>query len=265
MIFKSPGEILININGFPVYYYGVIMELACLIGVYISYKLFKKYHPDENYRRIWDFAAYLLISGIIGARLYYCCLNPSRYFENPLEIFNIREGGLSIHGALLVGIIMLIVLAKRYKLDSMKLLDVFSCGTAFAQSLGRGGNFFNSEAFGTPTNLPWKLYIPPSQRPDEYINYDFFHPTFLYESILDLLIFIVLLFILKKYSTKSPGTTMFSYLIMYAAARIFVESFRTDSVLNFMGIHIAHIISLIMLLVGIIGIILNVKLYKVKG
>ena len=240
------------------------MAIACFVGVYISYKLFKKYHPEENYRKIWDFAALLLISGIIGARIYYCCLDPSRYFENPLEIFNIREGGLSIHGALIAGIIMLIILAKKYKLDCMKLLDVFSCGTAFAQSIGRWGNFFNSEAFGTPTTLPWKLYIPPTQRPAEYFNSDFFHPTFLYESILDLLIFFILLIVLKKYYNKAPGTTLFLYLILYAAARIFVESFRTDSVLSFSGIHIAHIISLIMLIVGIIGLSLNVKLYKIN-
>jgi len=231
------------------------MATSCIVGVSIAYFLFKKYNPNSNYNKIWDFSAYVLIIGIIGARLYYCLLNSSKYITNLPEIFNIREGGLSIHGALIFGITALIFLAKHYKICAKKLLDVFACGTALAQSIGRWGNFFNSEAFGLPTDLPWKLYIPISQRPPEYIQYEYFHPTFLYESILDIVIFTVLLFVLKKSANNVPGTTFFAYLILYSIARILIETLRTDSVLNIHGIHFAHIVSIITLLIGIIGII----------
>ena len=259
MIFKSPGEIIISINGFSVYYYGVIMALACFIGVYTAYRLLKKYYPEENYKRVWDFATMLLIFGILGARLYYCLLNPIKYFGNPLEIFNIREGGLSIHGALITGIAALIILSKKYKLGKTKLLDVFACGTALAQSFGRWGNFFNSEAFGYPTDLPWKLFIPPDKRPIEFINSDFFHPTFLYESILDFVIFIILYYTLKTTAKTQPGIAFYSYLMLYSIARIFIETIRVDSVLSFSGLHIAHIISLILFIVGVAGILHKTK------
>ena len=182
-MFRSPGDILFSINGFDVYSYGIVMAVACLIGVYTSYFIYEKFFPEKNYGKIIDCATWILFFGIIGARLYYCMLNPMYYFSNPLEIINVRQGGLSIHGGLIAGIITLIFFAKKYKLGISNLLDSFACGTAIAQSIGRWGNFFNSEAFGTPTNLPWKLYIPFSKRPDIYSNKEYFHPAFLYESI----------------------------------------------------------------------------------
>ncbi len=264
MVLKSPGDILISFNGFNIYYYGIIMAVACLVGVIVAYKLLKKIHPDEKSGYVWDFAAYLLLAGIIGARLYYCCLNPVKYFSHPLEIFNIREGGLSIHGALLMGVLALVGFSKMYKINSFKLLDVFACGTILAQSIGRWGNFFNSEAFGIPTNLPWKLYIPLAQRPDALASYKYFHPTFLYESILDLLVFFVLYMFLKFFGVKKPGLVFFLYLILYSVVRIFIENLRTDSVLNVSGVHIAQIISLILLIIGVFGIIFVIKFAKVK-
>lgn len=202
-MFQSPAEVAFNIFGFPVYYYGIILALAIFIGVYASYFLYKKFYGVEKASCIMDFAPYLIIIGIIGARLYYCLVNYSYYIENPLEIFYIRQGGLSIHGVIIIGILTLFAFSKIYKMSFLKLIDVFLCGTALGQCIGRWGNFFNSEAFGTPTNLPWKLFIPLSQRPVQYVKFEYFHPTFLYESILDLIIFLILLAIFKRCS-KHP-------------------------------------------------------------
>ena len=135
-----------------------------------------------------------------------------------------------------------------------KLIDVFLCGTALGQSIGRWGNFFNSEAFGSPTNLPWKLFIPISHRPAQYMNFQYFHPTFLYESILDILIFIVLLVFFKKFS-KYPGTLACMYLILYSLARIFVEHFRVDSVLNIYGIPVAQLVSILLIIFASIALL----------
>jgi len=260
MVFQSPSEICFNITeNFPVYWYGIIVAFACFMGVFVSYKVYKKFYPYSDYNKIWDISAWFLLFGIIGARLYFCMLNPSYYFHHPIEFLNFRGGGLSIHGGLAAGIIVLIYFARKYRLGILKLLDAFACGTAFAQSIGRWGNFFNSEAFGYPTNLPWKLFIPENHRPDLYSNYEYFHPTFLYESILDFCSFFILCTIIKKTSKKYQGVTFCTYLIFYALIRIFVESFRIDSALNVGSIPIAQIVSLIMLITGVTGIILITK------
>ena len=264
MVFKSPSEVCFYITeNFPVYWYGIIVATACFTGVLVSYLIYKKFNPDKDYDKIWDISVWFLLAGIIGARLYYCLLNPVYYFHYPLEIFNIRGGGLSIHGGLITGITVLICYAYKTKLGILKLLDSFACGTAFAQSIGRWGNFFNSEAFGYPTDLPWKLYIPENHRPDIYANNEYFHPTFLYESILDFCLFIILYYVLKRFNQKYSGITFFAYLIFYAIIRIFVESFRIDSALNVAGVPIAKIISVIMLIAGITGTTYILK-YKSK-
>lgn len=258
-MFQSPAEVAFNIFGFPVYYYGIILALAIFIGVYASYFLYKKFYGVEKASCIMDFAPYLIIIGIIGARLYYCLVNYSYYIVNPLEIFYIRQGGLSIHGVIIIGILTLFVFSKIYKMSFLKLIDVFLCGTALGQCIGRWGNFFNSEAFGTPTNLPWKLYIPISQRPAQYIQFDYFHPTFLYESILDLMIFLILLAIFKRCS-KHPGIIACVYLILYSFVRIFVEHFRIDSVLNLYGFPVAQLVSLVIILFA--SIFMTLLIYK---
>ncbi len=246
-MFQSPAEVAFSIFGFPVYFYGIILALAILVGVYSAYFLYKHFYDKEKASSIIDFSPYIIIIGIIGARLYYCIVNYSYYFHHPFEIFYIRQGGLSIHGMIIVGLITLFVFSKIYKISFFKLIDVFLCGTALGQCIGRWGNFFNSEAFGTPTNLPWKLFIPVEKRPPQYLDFDYFHPTFLYESILDLLIFIFLLLLFRKFS-KHPGLIACFYLIMYSFARIFVEHFRVDSILNIYGVPVAQIMSLALIL-----------------
>lgn len=253
-MFASPTDVLFKVNGFPVYVYGFVMALACFVGVCVSYFVYKKYNPDKTYDKIIDMSVPVLIIGILGARLYYCMLNPVYYFNNPLEIINIRQGGLSIHGALFFGMFSLIFYANKYKLGCFKILDSFACGVSLAQSIGRWGNFFNSEAFGTPTNLPWKLYIPALKRPEIYANYEFFHPTFLYESLCDLIIFFILLFIVKNYYNKYEGFTFFFYLFLYSIVRFFIEALRVDSALNLGTVPVARVVSIVMFVIALVGI-----------
>ena len=257
-MFQSPGDIAFRIFNFPVYYYGIILAFAILTGVYTAYLLYKNFYDEVNAKKIIDFSPFIIIIGIIGARLYYCCVNFSYYINHPFEMFNIRQGGLSIHGMIIVGILSLFVFSKIYKMSFMKLMDVFLCGTALGQCIGRWGNFFNSEAFGTPTNLPWKLYIPVSDRPIQYIGYEYFHPAFLYESILDLVIFVILLLLFKKIS-KRPGVLACIYLILYSMARILVEHLRIDSVLNISGIPVAQIMSFALILFASLAMIVIIS------
>lgn len=254
-MFQSPTDVAFDVFGFPIYFYGIILASAIFVGVYCAYFLYKLFYNKQEASKIIDFSPYIIIIGIIGARLYYCLVNFSYYVEHPLEIFYIRQGGLSIHGVIIIGILALYAFSKKYKMSFLKLIDVFLCGTALGQSIGRWGNFFNSEAFGTPTNLPWKLYIPITHRPSQYIDFKYFHPTFLYESIFDFLIFLILLICFKKLS-KSPGVLACLYLIMYSIVRIIVEHFRIDSVLNIDGIPIAQLVSLIIIVVASIAIMI---------
>lgn len=253
-MFQSPGEIAFTIFNIPVYFYGLILAGAIFVGVYSAYLLFRKFYDKSQAAYIIDFSPFVIILGILGARLYYCLVNFSYYSAHPLEILNIRQGGLSIHGMIIIGIISLYLFAKKYGISFLKLVDAFLCATPLAQSIGRWGNFFNSEAFGMPTNLPWKLYIPLSHRPLEYINFEYFHPTFLYESVLDILIFFVLLLMFKKLA-KKPGTIACLYLIMYSVIRILVEGCRVDSVLNVGGFPIAQIVSFVIILLASVSII----------
>ena len=152
------------------------------------------------------------------------------------------------------GIIAGIFYVKKHKINFFKYADLFVFGLVTGQIIGRWGNFFNSEAFGLPCDLPWKLYIPYNSRPIEYRNYEFFHPAFLYESLLNIGIFIILYFILTKCKTKKDGVIFFIYIILYSIARILVETIRTDSVLNIYGIHAAHIACVIYIIVASIGL-----------
>ena len=172
----------------------------------------------------------------------------------------IWNGGIAIHGAIIGGIITFLIYAKLNKLNFLKYADLFSFGLVTGQIIGRWGNLFNSEAFGLPCNLPWKLYIPFLSRPLGYQNYEYFHPTFLYESLLNILVLIILLCILKYKDKNKNGIIFFSYLILYSLIRFFIEAIRTDSVLNILNIHIAQIASVIFLIIGIIGILaVNIK------
>jgi len=255
--FHSPGDIAFYLFSMPVYFYGIILAFAVLVGFFVIYYLFNKFYNDSNYIRILENFPYIVLAGILGARLYYCIINYQYYLNHPLEIFYIRQGGLSIHGMIIVGIAVLYYLAKKYKINFFNLTDVFLCACAISQSIGRWGNFFNSEAFGYPTNLPWKLFIPVSHRPMQYINFEFFHPTFLYESVLDFLMFIVLFNMVRK--QKKSGIVTSYYLILYAVVRIFVEYFRIDSVMYIKSMPIAQFVSVIMLFIGVLLLYIRKK------
>ena len=241
-MFEAHSQIICTIFGVNIYFYGVILAFAIIVGTlvadYIGFRWFKL-----KKETIIDLSQYLIISGIIGARAYYCLLNYDFYSRFTTEILAIRHGGISIHGAILGGLIGLIIFAKRHKISIPKLCDVSSIGLVLAQSIGRWGNFFNSEAFGLPTNLPWKLFIAEQYRPIPFTDYEYFHPTFLYESVLNLGIFFILIYLIKSKFSQKDGNIALLYLILYSMVRIFVENFRIDSVLYIHGIPIAIIVS----------------------
>ncbi|MEI7473528.1 MAG: prolipoprotein diacylglyceryl transferase [bacterium] len=253
-MFRSPGEIALKLGLFQIHWYGIIICIAFFTGFVIVLKLSKKFDMSED--QIYDISFYSLISAIIGARFYYVLVNLHYFLTYPQEIIMVWHGGISIHGAIFGGLISLYVYSKKQSINFLKLTDLFSIGLILGQSIGRWGNFFNSEAFGKPTNLPWKLYIPLAKRPVEYINYQYFHPTFLYESVWNLIVFILLLLTLNYKKNLKIGELTCLYFIFYSIGRAFIEQLRVDSVFSPHNIPIAFIISIFLILTGITGLVL---------
>lgn len=255
-MFSSPGEIAFNIFNFPVHWYGIFMALAICVGLFVILFIKKKYYPDIEQDLVLDLAFYNIIFGILGARMYYVILDYKYYFKYPQEILALWHGGLSIHGTIITCIVVTFIFLKFKKQKFMPLADLFTYGLVVGQIIGRWGNFFNSEAFGRPCDLPWKLYIPIGARPIGFYNESYFHPTFLYESLLSILIFCILFFVIRKIKNYKSGTVFFTYLVFYGITRFVIEGIRIDSILNIDGIPVAKIMSLILIAAGSLGLLL---------
>ena len=255
LVIPALSPVAFNLFGFPIYWYGIIMAIAIFVAAFVGNKLFNQINPELKKDTIISIAPFLIVGGILGARLYFCMLNHSYYLSHPLEILDIREGGLSIHGALIFGIIALLVWAWKKKISALKILDALACTVFLGQALGRWGNYFNSEAYGLPVKSQnWGLYIPETSRVAQFSDYSLFHPAFLYESILDLFGFTVLLYVLKKFGRKHLGLVFSLYLVLYALIRFAIEQVRVDSALNIGTFPIAQLVSILMLFCGVGGL-----------
>lgn len=261
-MFKSPGEIAVSIGQVHIHWYGIAICAAFLTGLYVTLKIAEyKNFSVEKQDIIVDLSSILLVTGIIGARLYYVIFNWSYYSQHLLETVQIYQGGLSIHGALIGGFLATFVYSRIKKFSLLEFADIYAPGIALGQSIGRWGNFFNSEAFGLPTNLPFKLFIPLQNRPENYVQYSYFHPTFLYESILDFVLFLTLFYLIKTNKAKQHGQIFSLYLIVYSLIRVFIERIRIDSVASVLGIPLAEFIS-ILLIITATGMLYYVTVLK---
>jgi len=253
--FASPGPTLIELGPLTIRWYGLLIASAVLIGVSLSQYLAKrrKVNPDL----LGDLAIWLVLAAIPSARLYYVLFEWEQYAQRPDQIIAIWNGGIAIHGAILGGTLATIIFARIQKISVWQLADLVVPSVILGQAIGRWGNFFNSEAFGRPTNLPWKLYIPPQQRPSGFTNVEYFHPTFLYESLWDLMVFGLLMTLffrdLKRKPRLKVGTLALVYMAAYSSGRVWIEGLRTDSLM--VGpLRMAQIVSLSAIALGLIGL-----------
>jgi phosphatidylglycerol:prolipoprotein diacylglycerol transferase len=254
--FASPGPVLFEFGPLTVRWYGVLIASAVLIGVSLSQFLASKRNVNPDL--ISDLAIWLVLAAIPSARLYYVLFQWREYAANPGSIIAIWQGGIAIHGAIIGGAIAALIFAKFKRISFWQLADLVAPSLILGQAIGRWGNFFNSEAFGAPTDLPWKLYIPPDRRPLGFETVEFYHPTFLYESIWNLLVFGLLMFMFFQGLRGKPrlkvGTLFLFYLIGYSSGRVWIEALRTDSLM--LGpLKIAQIVSLIGMSIGVAGLI----------
>ena len=253
--FASPGPTLIELGPLTIRWYGLLIASAVLIGVSLSQYLAKrrKVNPDL----LGDLAIWLVLAAIPSARLYYVLFEWEQYAQRPDQIIAIWNGGIAIHGAILGGTLATIIFARIQKISVWQLADLVVPSLILGQAIGRWGNFFNSEAFGRPTNLPWKLYIPPQQRPSGFTNVEYFHPTFLYESLWNLMVFGLLMTLffrdLKRKPRLKVGTLALVYMVAYSSGRVWIEGLRTDSLM--VGpLRMAQIVSLSAIALGLIGL-----------
>ena len=253
--FTSPGPILIELGPLTIRWYGLLIASAVLIGVSLSQYLAKRRNVDPNL--LGDLAIWLVIAAIPSARLYYVLFEWKQYSQHPDQIIAIWNGGIAIHGAILGGTLAAIIFARIQKISVWQLADLVAPSLILGQAIGRWGNFFNSEAFGDPTDLPWKLYIPIDRRPLNFSNYEYFHPTFLYESLWNLMVFGLLMTLffrgLKGRPRIKVGTLALVYMVAYSCGRVWIEGLRTDS-LMIGSLRMAQIVSLTAIALGLLGL-----------
>jgi phosphatidylglycerol:prolipoprotein diacylglycerol transferase len=241
-VWQSPGRVAFSIGSFEVMWYGICIAAGILAGFYVIYRRAPLYHGISQ-DRAFNLVILILIAALVGLRVYYVAFSWEYYSQNPGEIFNIRAGGLAIHGGLIFGTAMVFILARVWKESPLNILDLFFVAIPLGQAIGRWGNFFNSEAHGGHTDLPWAVFA----------DGDTVHPAFLYESIWCLFLF----FLLMKIDNhrRFVGQPFFLYMILYSAERFFVEGLRTDNLMvhfPFGDFRQAQVISLASIVAGAI-------------
>ena len=262
-MFTPPGPELIQPGPFTLRWYGLLIAAAVLIGLNLSSRLARSRDLDNGL--ISDLLPLLVLASVLGARAYYVAFEWRNYSDNWIKALAIWEGGIAIHGALIAGTLTLILFCRWRRQSFWDLLDVLVPSLALGQAIGRWGNFFNSEAFGVPTDLPWKLFIPYQNRPVVYADAQFFHPTFLYESIWNLVLFLLLIVLFRRGEqgkmTLPSGALACTYLLGYSLGRIWIEGLRIDPLcLGALppacegGLRIAQLVSGLLMLAGAAGL-----------
>ncbi len=253
--FVSPGPIFFQLGPLSIRWYGLLIASAVLIGVSLSGYLAQRRNINPDLPG--ELAIWLVVAAIPSARLYYVLFQWSEYAKNPADIIAIWKGGIAIHGAILGGIVAALIFARVQKVSFWQLADLVAPSLILGQAIGRWGNFFNSEAYGAPTDLPWKVYIPFESRLPGYKNFEYFHPTFLYESLWDLMVFGILLTLFFRALKGKPrlkvGTLALVYLVFYSIGRFWIEGLRTDSLM--LGpLRMAQMVSIVGIVLGLAGL-----------
>jgi prolipoprotein diacylglyceryl transferase len=225
-------------NGFHIgplffHFYGLAIAIGVLCAFWLARKRWQQAGRDPA--QIEVAGIWAVVAGFIGGRLAYVSTHSGDFAGRWLHVFAIWEGGLALYGGLTLGILTGIVVAWRRGLPVLLALDAAIPGIPLAQAFGRWGNYFNQELFGTPTRVPWALEVQPAHRPLKYQAFATFHPTFLYESIWDLVIVGVLLWLSARRQLRT-GSIVLAYLLMYAFGRFLLELIRTDTTFRLFGL-----------------------------
>jgi phosphatidylglycerol---prolipoprotein diacylglyceryl transferase len=257
-----------TIGGFtidiPVHWYGIMIMLGVLAATYMSFREAKRRGQDPDH--VWQLFPWVLVAGILGARIGWVISEANSFqFRDFWQIFAVQQGGLSIQGAIVGGVLAVVLYCLRYKLSFFLWADIIVPGLALAQAIGRWGNYFNQEAFGRPTTLPWGIPIDVSRQvavagpnpgftPSSGLR---FHPTFAYEMIWDLLNFGLLMWLGRQRRIKLiEGDLLWVYLIVYSVGRYAIEEIRVDSA-TVSGFKTPQLVAIITILIALVAIVLR--------
>ncbi|MDD4607132.1 MAG: prolipoprotein diacylglyceryl transferase [Patescibacteria group bacterium] len=252
-----PQPILFEFKGVVVYWYGFFIVVGILLGLGLILYLAKKYHIHSDH--VWQLVFYLLIFGLVGARIYHVLCEMPYYLYQPLDILKFWQGGMGIFGGVIAGVAVVYFYTRKYHLPFWLWLDILVVGLIVGQAMGRWGNYFNQELYGLPTILNWGIPIDVANRVDKYVLFQFFHPTFLYQSIWNCLACSVLLishaFRFKKIIRGQlirPGIIFTTYVWFYSVGRFMIEFLRIDRQPEFGMWRLGHISSLILIITAIV-------------
>ena len=249
------NSVAFNIFGIEVMWYGVIIAFGVIMAMVVANFLANKRGLD--FEVIVDAFLIVFPISIICARLYYVMFEIEHY-HSFIDVINIRNGGMAIHGGVIGALIAGYIFARYRKINFFKYVDVVMPGVILAQAIGRWGNFMNQEAHGGVVTKEFISKFPEFIQKGMLIKGNYYNPTFLYESIWNLIVFVILLIVTLKKKEDSNGIVLGLYLILYSVGRVFIEGLRTDS-LMFMGIRMAQAISIVGIIIGIIIIIYSKK------
>lgn len=252
-------RVAFEIGSWPIYWYGIIIAAGIAIAYILASRESKRRGlPEDTFADLLIFAIPI---AIICARLYYVAFEWDYYSQNPIKIFAITEGGIAIHGALIGAVITAIVFCRVKNISFWKVADIAAPTIILAQGIGRWGNFMNQEAHGGEVTREFLegLHLPQFIINQMYIDGTYYHPTFLYESIWNVLGFLILYFVLRKLAVKQ-GEIFLTYAIWYSIGRYFIEGMRTDSLYLWdTGIRIAQVVSIVTIIIAVIFIIIRRK------
>lgn len=240
--------VAVQIGSLTIRWYGVIMATAFLMGIWLAYRRAEQNGIDPNH--ILNMVTLIIPASIIGARLYYVIFTWDNYRLEPLEALAIWHGGLAIHGGIIGGLLAGLFYVRRYGISPWQTADIIAPSLILGQAIGRWGNFINQEAHGGPVTETFINHFPAFIKDQMYIGGQYYHPTFLYESIWNIMVFAVLIWRWPR--KKADGEIAFLYLILYSTGRFFVESLRTDS-LMLGSIRVAQLVSIVLILAGLAG------------
>ncbi|HCU7312877.1 TPA: prolipoprotein diacylglyceryl transferase [Staphylococcus aureus] len=248
IVFNYIDPVAFNLGPLSVRWYGIIIAVGILLGYFVAQRALVKagLHKDT----LVDIIFYSALFGFIAARIYFVIFRWPYYAENPSEIIKIWHGGIAIHGGLIGGFIAGVIVCKVKNLNPFQIGDIVAPSIILAQGIGRWGNFMNHEAHGGPVSRAFleQLHLPNFIIENMYINGQYYHPTFLYESIWDVAGFIILVNIRKHLKL---GETFFLYLTWYSIGRFFIEGLRTDSLMLTSNIRVAQLVSILLILISI--------------
>jgi prolipoprotein diacylglyceryl transferase len=243
----SPESGVLHLGPLPLHAYGLMLALGVVAATIVAERRYAGYGGDP--KDVADIAVVVVIAGVVGARLYHLFTGYDWDANGIAGTIQIWEGGLSIWGAVIGGLLAVVVLARRRHLDALVLMDAIAPGLVLAQAIGRWGNYFNQELFGRPTTLPWALEISPEHRPPGYGQYETFHPTFLYESLWCLAVFGLLVWMSRRFPLRK-GQVMAAYVALYTFGRIWFEALRIDDASRVFGLRFNLLLSVALCIFG---------------